>query len=254
MISALRPTGALLAALALWSLGLVLLAVAGLGGRVGLHPGNAALMPALPTVRLEAGGSRLGPASDYLDVGNRPLLSADRRPVPITESAGPEQEPFEAELTSVLLVGELKMAILQDRKDARSRRVRLGDLVDGTAWRLVELQPRMAVFDGPEGRRELALRVFDGTGGAPPTVQSAPRSASAPAGAALVAGPASEPAVAPAPGQVTADSGSTPSAPTVAQVTPEDQVEAIRRRIEARRAMRAAEAAAEQAAQERANR
>jgi general secretion pathway protein N len=250
--------GALLAALALWSLGLVVLALAGLGGRVGLHPANPALMPALPEVRLEAGGSRLGPATDYLDVGNRPLLSADRRPVPMMETAGPEQEPFEAELTSVLLVGELKLAILQDRKDGRSRRVRLGEMVEGTAWRLVELQPRMAAFDGPEGRRELALRVFDGTGGAPPTPQT-----SAPAGTAAgmavapgAAGPPAGPAVAApaAPGQVAEGSASAPAAPLVAPVTPEDQVEAIRRRIEARRAMRAAEAAQEQAAQESTNR
>jgi general secretion pathway protein N len=40
----------------------------------------------------------------------------------------------------------------------------------------------------------------------------------------------------------------------VAPITPDEQVEAIRRRIEARRAMRAAEAAAEKAASEKANR
>lgn len=253
MISALRPSGALLAALALWSLGLLLLAVAGLGGRVGLHPADASLMPALAEVRLDAGGSRLGAASDYLEVGNRPLLSADRRPAPITDMAGAEQVPFEAELTSVLLVGELKMAILQDRKDARSRRVRLGELAEGTAWRLVELQPRMAVFEGPEGRRELPLRVFDGTGGAPPTVQSGGRPANADAAAGSAAAPAPAPAAsAPAAPGAVADAAA-PSG-TVAPVTPEDQVEAIRRRIEARRAMRAAEAAQEQAAQETANR
>nr|MBP6627652.1 hypothetical protein [Arenimonas sp.] len=51
-----------------------------------------------------------------------------------------------------------------------------------------------------------------------------------------------------------ADAAAAGSPPAVAPVTPEEQVEAIRRRIEARRAMRAAEAAAEQAAQERTNR
>ncbi|MBP6597105.1 MAG: general secretion pathway protein GspN [Arenimonas sp.] len=252
MNNALRPASALLAALALWSLGLLMLAVAGLGGRVGLHPGNAALMPALPAVRLETGGSRLGPALDYLAVGNRPLLSADRRPVPMTDSAGPEQEPFEAELTSVLLVGELRMAMLQDRKDGRSRRVRLGEQVEGTAWRLVELQPRRAVFEGPEGRRELALRVFDGSGGVPPTAQAGLRP-SAPAAGAVAATGASPTGAATVPEQG-ADAAAAGSPPAVAPVTPEEQVEAIRRRIEARRAMRAAEAAAEQAAQERTNR
>ncbi len=59
MIGALRPAGALLAALALWALGLVALTAAGLGGRVALHPDDPALTPAVPQVRLEVIGSRL---------------------------------------------------------------------------------------------------------------------------------------------------------------------------------------------------
>ena len=88
MIARLRPAGAVLAAVAAWAVGLLLLAVAGLGGRVGLHPGNAALAPPVPQVRLEAVGSRLGPAPDYLEVGNRPLLSPERRPPAIATGEG----------------------------------------------------------------------------------------------------------------------------------------------------------------------
>jgi general secretion pathway protein N len=258
MIDALRPGSALLAALALWSLGLLVLALAGLGGRVGPHPGNAALMPALPVFSLEAVGARLGPASDYAEVGNRPLLSGDRRPAPITDDGSTAPVPMDVQLTSVLIVGELRMAILQDRADGRSRRVRVGELVEGTAWRLEELQPRRAVFSGPEGRRELELRVYDGTGGAAPTAQAsavtaageptaaAPGSATAPGAATAPGGQV----VAAAPGQAV----STPAAPAQEPPSPDAQVEAIRRRIEARRAQRAAEVAAEQAAAERANR
>lgn len=249
MIARLRPAGALLAAVAAWSVGLLLLALAGLGGRVGVHPGNAALAPPVPQVRLEAVGSRLGPAADYLDVGNRPLLSPDRRPPPVVAGEGSGDAPLDAELTSVLIAGDLRLAILQGKSDGSNQRVRLGELVEGTAWRLVEVEPRRAVFEGPEGRRELALRVYNGTGGEPVTQVRAP------------AVPGAAPAPPPPPGVATAApvpvaasapaAGPGPAAPPAdVPVTPEQQVEAIRRRIEARRAQRAAEAAAEQAAQQ----
>lgn len=253
MINALRPASALLAGLALWALCLVVLALSGLGGRVGPHPANGALTPALPVVTLDAVGSRLGPASDYLEVGNRPLFSRDRRPAPMAASIDAAAVPLEVNLTSVLITPNLKLAIVQNTSDGASRRVRLGDALEGTAWRLVQLEPRRAVFEGPEGQRDLALRVFDGSGGQSPTPQAAapgaagavPPGATAPNKGEPAAAVAATPADAP---------GNVPAPPTVAPVTPDEQVEAIRRRIEARRAMRAAEAAAEQAASEKANR
>lgn len=254
MINALRPASALLAGLALWALCLVVLALSGLGGRVGPHPANGALTPALPVVTLDAVGSRLGPASDYLEVGNRPLFSRDRRPASMSADPGQAQVPLEVNLTSVLITPQLKLAIVQNVSDGASRRVRLGDTLEGTAWRLVQLEPRRAVFEGPEGQRDLALRVFDGSGGQSPT----PQAASAAGGPVALPPGATAPDKAEAPGVAAAPggnaSGNAPAPTTVAPVTPEEQVEAIRRRIEARRAMRAAEAAAEQAASEKANR
>lgn len=254
MINALRPASALLAGLALWALCLVVLALSGLGGRVGPHPANGALTPALPVVTLDAVGSRLGPASDYLEVGNRPLFSRDRRPAPMSADPGQAQVPLEVNLTSVLITPQLKLAIVQNVSDGASRRVRLGDTLEGTAWRLVQLEPRRAVFEGPEGQRDLALRVFDGSGGQSPT----PQAASAAGGPVALPPGATAPDKSEAPGVAAAPggnaSGNAPAPTTVAPVTPEEQVEAIRRRIEARRAMRAAEAAAEQAASEKANR
>lgn len=252
MINTLRPASALLAGLAAWALCLVVLALLGLGGRVGPHPSNGALTPALPVVTLDAVGSRLGPASDYLEVGNRPLFSRDRRPAPMTAETGDAQVPLEVNLTSVLITPTLKLAIVQNLSDGASRRVRLGETIEGTAWRLVVLEPRRAVFEGPDGQRDLGLRVFDGSGGQAPTPQAGsgaggPVSGNAPA----VANKPDTPAP---PGVVTTAPGAATAAPSVAPVTPDEQVEAIRRRIEARRAMRAAEAAAEQAASEKANR
>jgi general secretion pathway protein N len=253
VISALRPASALLAGLALWALCLVVLALFGLGGRVGLHPANGALTPALPVVTLDAVGSRLGPASDYLEVGNRPLFSRDRRPAPMAADTGAAQVPLEVNLTSVLITSGLKLAIVQNTSDGASRRVRLGEVLEGTAWRLVQLEPRRAVFEGPDGQRDLALRVFDGAGGQAPTPQAGTAAGGAVSGAAAPA-VANKPDSPGPPGGVPADGAAAPAAPTVAPVTPDEQVEAIRRRIEARRAMRAAEAAAEQAASEKANR
>lgn len=232
MISALRPLGALLAAVALWALGLLVLAIAGLGGQVGLHPDNGALAPPLPKVELAAVGSRLGPASDYLEVGNRPLLSADRRPAPVTAAGeGAGDAPLDVVLTSVMIAGDFKMAIVQGKDDPRSLRVRIGDVLEGTSWRLVDLQPRRAVFDGPQGRTELELRVFDGSGGtAPVSGNPAPPMAAVPA-------PEGQEAVAEAaaPAQGPASEQAAP------EMTQEQQVEAIRRRIEARRAQMRAE-------------
>jgi general secretion pathway protein N len=249
VVSALRPASALLAGLALWALCLVVLALFGLGGRVGPHPDDGLLTPPMPVVTLDAVGSRLGPASDYMEVGNRPLFSRDRRPAPMAASNDAAAVPLEVNLTSVLITPNLKLAIVQNLSDGASRRVRLGDTLEGTAWRLVQLEPRRAVFEGPEGQRDLALRVFDGAGGQSPTPQ-----AGTGAGGPVAPGTAAVANKPDAPAAVAAGAVSAPAAPTVAPVTPDEQVEAIRRRIEARRAMRAAEAAAEQAASEKANR
>lgn len=255
MISALRPAGAVLAGIAAWALCLVVLALLGLGGNVGPHPANGALMPPLPAVTLDAVGSRLGQSGDYVEVGRRPLFSRDRRPAPMAVTNDAATVPLEVSLTSVLITPNLKLAIVQNTSDGASRRVRLGDTLEGTAWRLVQLEPRRAVFEGPEGQRDLPLRVFDGSGGQAPTPQAQP---SAPGVAAVPPGATAPNKPDPATGAVAAAPsdapGNVPAPPTVAPVTPDEQVEAIRRRIEARRAMRAAEAAAEQAAAENANR
>ncbi len=239
MIAALRPAGALLAALAIWSLALLVLAVAGLGARVGPHPANAALAPPLPKVSLAPADSRLGPPSDYLEVGSRPLLSADRRPPPVTDTGdGGSDAPLDVVLTSVLIAGDLKLAIVQKQGDPASLRVRLGEPVAGTSWRLVDLQPRRAVFEGPQGRRELELRVFDGAGGAT-VVSGTPRPPTAAGGPT----PGAPGGAAPPPQAVAAQPAPAPAADSepAAEMTQEQQVEAIRRRIEARRAQMRAE-------------
>ena len=75
----------------------------------------------------------------------------------------------------------------------RSQTVSVGAALEGdqSAWRLTELEPRRAVFEGPGGRSTMDLRVFDGQGGEPPTPigqAGAPRGGNEPQAAAEAAG------------------------------------------------------------------
>lgn len=228
MLESLRPVNVLPAALAAWALALLLLAVAGLGANFGPHPDDAALAPALPQTELAEVGPRLGPPSQYAEVAQRPLLIPSRRPAAVSE-AGDQDAPLDFTLTGVLLAGEFRAAMLQSPDGSRNERVREGELVEGTSWRLVSLEPRAAVFQGPEGERRLDLRVYDGSGdparsqtaAVPPPTQSAGRRGRGP-------DVASNPAASDAPGQAPAKEAEA--------MSEEQQVEAIRRRIEARRA------------------
>src|SRR5690606_11432847 len=126
-------------------------------------------------------------------------------------------------------------------------------------WVLQAVEPRRAVFAGPEGEVALELRVFDGVGGQAPTPFNPPAATDGPAvdpmapsssAATVVADPSmapQDPAGAQGPG---AEAGPVdPMAEAVDSAAHEqaaqEQVQAIRRRIEERRArLRADETAA----------
>lgn len=253
----------LLGAVALWALVAWLLGLFGLGGRIDRLPPDPALVQALPAV-LQPGESRLGPLAQYAEFGDRPLFTTDRRPQPFI--INPEEEAataeFEYVLTSVLLAPGLEVAILQPAGGGESVRVKVGDAAEAApGWHLSSLSPRSAVFDGPGGQRTLELRVFDGVGGEPPTSLAStvgegqsPRRAPQPAqdaegrsaaassrrrdDAARSASPTPSTATAAAadeaPAQPQPDTA--PDADVDSPSVPDEQVDAIRRRIEARRA------------------
>ncbi len=232
MLEGLRPATLLAAALAAWSAGLLVAAVAGLGGRVGPHPDDPALAPPLPPVHRAVGDDRLGPSSQYLAVGERPLLNANRRPAPVAVAVADAERPFEGVLTSVLLTGTLKMAIFGEKDGQVQRRVRLGESIPGTSWRLASLEPRRAVLEGPGGQRVLDLRIFDGKGGIAPTpVQFSTDAAPKPTPAPAPAGSA-----APAPPSLVEPAAAASDEAARRAAEEQAQVEAIRARIEARRA------------------
>lgn len=264
MADTLRPASLLIGAICLWAVSIMLLAFAGLGANVadsGLKPAP----PEIPRATLTATRSRLGPLLDYAQVGERPLLNQDRRPAPVAAAAGGSDE-LDVVLTSVLITPRLQVAILTDAKDQSTRRVHVGDNVQGTNWRLASLAPRSATLDGPTGQRTLELRVYDGQGGEPPTaVAGAPGSAGSRDGIpgamrpdAAAAGGNDQPANAsndrngatPTGRPPIASAGAVRPAPTPTPTmqppptTQDAQIEAIRRRIEARRAQMRAEAEA----------
>ena len=220
----------LLGAVALWSLIVLVCVYAGLGGRYSLHPDDPSQVPPLPTVDLSRAENPLQALPEYAVVGERPLFNADRRPLPPPENpdAAPTEAappaPLDVVLTSVVISGEVRIAIVQDKKTSKSQSVRVGNALAGeqAGWKLVELGPRKAVFEGPTGRTEADLRVFDGSGGEPPTAVAAP---------APVAG---DPAAAAANAANTAANPAAPVAQDNPQ-TPEARAELIRRRIEERR-------------------
>lgn len=251
------PRTWLLAAVAGWAVLAWLLSLAGMGRHASALDVDTSQLPPLPQPRASV-AAPAGPLSQFDQIGARPLFSDDRKPKPFLlqgEGGAESAQAFDFVLSSVLITPSLKLAILQSPDRSKSLRVKLGESPESQpSWRLTELSPRNAVFEGPEGRRSMDLRTFDGTGGEPPTAIAQP--GAAPVGqsvrptpqtqpqpqqpAASSSSPASRAAAAPTNGAerpgpqgpaVVAEPGSSAQAQTT-----EQQMEAIRKRIEARRA------------------
>lgn len=264
------PRTWLLAAVAGWAVLAWLLALAGMGRHAPELGADPSLLKPLPQSRPQA-AQRIGPLAQYAQIGTRPLFSQDRLPKPFFlqgkgEGEG-QQSAFDYVLTSVLITPDLRMAILQPADGSESVRVRLGEVPEShPAWRLTALDVRSAVFEGPEGRREMTLRVFDGQGGQPPTALNATPPGAQPVGTSVPPQPPKTAVTPPRPAStgtaaraaaVTAvPPASMPAAPRPSEqgnddapVTPEAQMEAIRKRIEARRAQMRQQQAAQPPAQ-----
>lgn len=248
----------ILATVAGWAVLVVALALFGLGGRIVPLGDDPSLVQPLPAL-LPALPERLGSLTDYKDVAERTLFSEDRRPKPFFISGEQTVAPsFDLFLSSVLLTPTLQLAIVQSAQGGEGMRVKLGQAPAGfPGWRLTELSGRRAVFEGAEGRRELQLRVYDGSGGEQDHTGGKPRVTGRLTGLGQQAntkGHASQPMMgsdarhvtpplpAPSFGQAAFSSpspalpsGSQPTASTESPAAPHD-MDAIRQRIEQRRA------------------
>lgn len=246
-VEGIAPRTWLLGTLAGWALLVWLLALLGMGNRVQHLPEDPSLVPRLPQLAT-APPERLGPLSQYSEISARPLFSEDRRPQPFSltaEGDGDNAPKFDYVLTSVLITPTLKMAIVQPSAGGDSIRVKLGEAAEALpSYRLTALNPRSAVFEGPDGEHALDLRVFDGNGGQPPTAVQAPEETTdADASASQPGQKPARRAVMPKP-PVQSTPTPSPAVPSPATAPPpnddngpdtEAQIEGIRKRIEERR-------------------
>jgi len=128
-----------------------------------LGPGEGKAPPPTAPVRR---AMVLEPFSNYEMLLQRPLFNEDRKPTPIEEevSATPQATvaALDAQLTGIILMPNTKLAMLRENASGKGLRVRLGSELDGAlaGWKLVDLQPRKAVFEAQgQGRQELELAV-----------------------------------------------------------------------------------------------
>ena len=178
----IRPTPRtwLLAAVAGWAVLAWLLTLAGMGRHASALDVDTSQLPPLPQPRASA-AAPAGPLSQFDQIGARPLFSDDRQPKPFSlqgTGGGGVGAGLRFRAEQRADHARLKLAILQSPDRSKSLRVKLGESPESQpSWRLTELSPRSAVFEGPEGRRSMDLRTFDGTGGEPPTAIAQPGAA-----------------------------------------------------------------------------
>ncbi|RZA21095.1 MAG: hypothetical protein EOP93_04135 [Lysobacteraceae bacterium] len=214
------PLTWLLAACAGWAILLWIAALLGMGGQVAeakAASGQAPLPQPKPAVP-----DRIGPLAQYVEAASRPLFTQDRRPRSFMatgsagEDAAAQNQSLDFILTGVLISPQVRLAVLQPSGGGEAQRVRVGKSPEGAAgWRLVEVQPRRAIFEGAAGQNTLDLRTFGSAGAPAATMRSAPG------------------------GQPPPPPVATAVPPPAASEEPQDQearIEAIRKRIEARRA------------------
>ncbi len=219
------PLTWLLAACAGWALLLWLAALLGLGNAVAPTPSIAADVP-LPQAK-PASPDRIGPLAQYAEAAARPVFTSDRRPRSFLATspegdaaAGMQSQSLDFILTGVLISPQVRMAFLQPTGGGEPVRVREGASPEGASgWRLVDVQPRRAVFAGSGGESSLELRVF----GDDALVEKG-----------LIAGNNASAANAAADAAAAAAQDAADAAPI--PISEAARIETIRKRIEARRA------------------
>lgn len=127
----------------------------------------------------------LPPESTYSAVASRPLFNEDRKPTP--PDAGPEAAPppppvpLNITLTGIILTSKVGMAMIQDKARNQAQALKVGMPLEGdqSAWTLVEVKPRSAIFENPARERsEIELETssvpLPAAAPAPPIQQPAP--------------------------------------------------------------------------------
>lgn len=149
-----RLTPALAVLCALLALLLVLFWI---GAGRGVHWDDDHAPPPLPPARSVVAAPVVPSLQAYAMVWERPLFSDDRKPIP----GGGEDNAAASgdfELTGVILLPNLHMALLREKSSGRTLRVREGESANGNGPLVVEVKPRSVVIDAAGTRSELALK------------------------------------------------------------------------------------------------
>jgi general secretion pathway protein N len=176
--------------------------------------------------------------SEYAPVLAHPVFNETREPTPVdaVAEAGKDGEakavaqPINVTLTSIIMTPKLKLAIVRDNNSGQSVVVKVGTALEGeqSGWKLVEVEPRKAIFEGQGlGRQELELVVDASARAAPP--MPLPGAAPVPG----VPGAAGVPP--PPPAQPPPATMATASDNVSADANNQARAEEIRKRIEERR-------------------
>lgn len=120
----------------------------------GAHWHDDAAPPRLPPLGSTPPPPTVPPLERYADVWQRPLFSPTRAPEPAAGSDGAASSDLE--LTGVIMLPGLKLAILHDKTQNKDYRAILGR-PSRDAPALIELHPRSAVVDASGTRLTLQL-------------------------------------------------------------------------------------------------
>jgi general secretion pathway protein N len=203
---------------------------AGLGTGYSLEEDDASRASTKPPAAIAGEPNKVKPWPQYVEILNRPLFNESREPEEVAAPAAAPNENAAGELNAVLagviITRDARVAIITNAANGEAQRVRLGQPLEGdlAGWSLVELNPRIAVFEGSgAGRKELELMV-DTKGATAPAAP--PRAAPQPAT------PGNPQPAPPQPAGTPPQPTPAGAAPVVGQPATADE---IRRRIEERR-------------------
>ena len=141
----------------------------GVGEGYGLLPANRRSAESSALSALDREVFKLRSWGVYAGVLEHPVFNESREPTPVDEvvsddaaDAEPSAQPINVALTSIIITPKVKLAIVRDNNTGLSSVIKVGSTLEGeqSGWKLVEVRPRGAVFEGQGlGRQDLELAV-----------------------------------------------------------------------------------------------
>ena len=152
---------------------LVLLLQFGFGR--GSHWWPAGTSDATPQQELRAQAVfKLPPWSEYAGIHTRPLFNEDRKPTPPSPPESPASDKpipkLSVALTGVIITPKVHVAMVVEQGKTQSTAVKEGGTLPGdlSAWSLVKVKPRGAVFKNSAGEEAELELIAKGSGLKPP--------------------------------------------------------------------------------------